>query len=77
MWYEFYYRYIVYAKLLSKLIFTYISFASEIILSTEPRVLVSEFSTQLRHFFKISMTVSSYSNWVTCKWCNEWIDLYC
>lgn len=51
MWYEFYYRYIVYAKLLSKLIFTYISFASEIILSTEPRVLVSEFSTQLRLFF--------------------------
>lgn len=30
----------------------YISFATEIILSTEPRVLVSEFSTQLRHFLK-------------------------
>lgn len=40
----------------------YISFASEIILSTEPRVLVFEFSTQLRHFLKILMTVSSYSN---------------
>lgn len=29
----------------------YISFASEIILSKEPRVIVSEFSTQLRLFF--------------------------
>lgn len=43
MWYEFYYRYIVYVKLLFKLIFIYIFFVFEIILFIEFRVFVFEF----------------------------------